>query len=354
MALGTPLNIIKVLTMGSLSFITAFLSAPFLTNYLYKHKLWRQRVRTKSIDGKDIPFFKKFNGQGETHVPRFGGLLIWVTVLILAYLFLFLSRLTNFWLFNKLNFLSRSQTWLLLFALVSGSLVGLLDDILQVRGKGKYIGGGLSLKYRLSLVALIGLIGGWWFYYKLGWETIHFPGIGDWNIGIWYIPFFIIVMLAVYSGGVIDGLDGLSGGAFTSIFGAFTIIALLRSQIDIATFCAALLGSILAFLWFNIPPARFYMGETGMMGLCASLTVVAFMTKSVVVLPIIALLLVIESASVILQLLSKKIRHKKLFLAAPIHYHFEAKGWPAYKVTMRFWIIGAVAAIVGVIIRMLG
>lgn len=350
---SNAINVIKVLTAGSSSFILAILSAPILIGFLYKHHLWRQSVRTKSIDGKDLPIFRKFHSQGEVHTPRFGGLLIWVTALFLTYLFFFLSK-TNIDFFKKLNFLSRSQTWLLLFALVAGSLVGLIDDVLQVKGKGRYIGGGLSLKYRLGLVSIIGLIGGWWFYYKLGWNSIHIPGGGELSLGFWYIPFFILVMLATYSGGVIDGLDGLSGGAFASIFGSFAVIALLRGQVDTAAFCAVILGSLLAFLWFNIPPARFYMGETGIMGLCAALTVVAFLTKSVVVLPIIAFLLVIESGSVILQLLSKKFRHKKIFLAAPIHYHFEAKGWPAYKVTMRFWVIGIIAAIIGVIIRMLG
>jgi len=353
MILSNALNTIKVLTAGSAAFIIAFLSASPLIRFLYKHELWRRSPRTKSIDGKEIYFVKKFNSKGETHVPRFGGVLIWGTTLFLSYLFFFLSK-TDFWFFKKLNFLSRSQTWLLLFVLVAGSLVGLADDILQVKGKGKYIGGGLSLKYRLSLVSLIGLIGGWWFYYKLGRHALHIPGGGSLELGLWYIPFFIIVTLATYSGGVIDGLDGLSGGAFASIFGAFSVIALLIGQVNTAAFCAAILGSVLAFLWFNIPPAKFYMGETGIMGLCTALTVVAFLTKSVIVLPIIAFLLVIESGSVILQLLSKKFRHKKILLAAPIHYHFEAKGWPSYNVTMRFWIMGIIAAIVGVIIRMLG
>jgi len=223
-----------------------------------------------------------------------------------------------------------------------------------VGGKEQYIGGGLSLKVRLFLVFLIGLIGGLWFYFKLDWRTIHIPGVGDFPIGIWYIPFFVLVMMATYSGGVIDGLDGLAGGAFASIFGAYAGIALFRGQIDLATFCSVILGTILAFLWFNIPPARFYMGETGILGLTSALTVVAFLTDSVLVLPIIGFLLVIESGSVILQLLSKKFRKKKLFLASPLHHHFEAKGWPHYKVTMRFWVISIVMAIIGVAIRLLG
>ncbi len=348
------IDVIKIFTLGAVSFIVAFLLTPLLTRFLYKYKLWRKEVRQKSLDGKELPIFQKFHSEGEVNIPRCGGLLIWGTTLVLIFLFFGISQITDIWWLKKLNFLSRSQTWLPLFTLVAASLLGLSDDILQVFGKGKYIGGGLSLKKRLLLVIVIGLIGALWFYFKLDWRTIHIPGIGDFGIDGWYIPLFIFVMLAVYSGGVIDGIDGLAGGAFALIFGAFAGIALFLGQIDIAAFCAVILGALLAFLWFNIPPARFYMGETGMMGLCATLTVVAFLTNSVLVLPIIGFLLVIESGSVILQLLSKKFRHKKIFLAAPIHLHFEATGWPHYKVTMRFWVIGAVAAIVGIAIRLLG
>jgi phospho-N-acetylmuramoyl-pentapeptide-transferase len=348
------IDVIKIFTLGALGFIVAFLWTPVLTHFLYKYKLWRKSVRTKSIDGKEAIFFQKFHGKDEVRVPRFGGLLVWITTLFLIILFWVLSKITDIRFFDKLNFLSRSQTWLPLFALVSGSILGLIDDILQIFGKGKYIGGGLSLKVRLFVVFLIGLIGAFWFYFKLGWRTLHIPGVGDFEIGIWYIPFFVLVMMATYSGGVIDGLDGLAGGAFASIFGAYAAIALARGQINIAAFCSTILGTILAFLWFNIPPARFYMGETGILGLTATLTVVAFLTDSVLVLPIIGFLLVIESGSVILQLLSKKFRKKKIFLAAPIHHHFEAKGWPHYKVTMRFWVIGIVMAIIGVALRLLG
>ena len=352
-SMDLTIDVIKIFVLGAGSFILAFWLTPILTHFLYKHKLWRKEKRTKSIDGRELVYFKKFHSEKEVHVPRFGGLLIWTSVLILSLIFFLLSK-TDIWWFQKLNFLSRSQTWLPLFALIAASLVGLLDDILQISGKGKYIGGGLRLRYRLGLVVLIGFIGSLWFYYKLGYGTIHIPGNGDFFIGFWYIPLFILVMLAVYSGGVIDGLDGLGGGAFAIIFAAFSGIALFLGQIDLAAFCSAIGGAILAFLWYNIPPARFYMGETGMLGLCCALTVVAFLADSILVLPIIAFLLVIEAGSVIIQLISKKIRGKKVFLASPIHHHFEAKGWPHYKITMRFWVIGVVAAIIGIAIRLLG
>lgn len=347
-------DVIKVFILGTLSFLFAFWFTPFLLKILYKYKLWRKEVRDKAVDGGDLPYFKKFHSKGEVNIPRCGGILIWLSVLVLILVFYFLSRVTDIWWLDKLNFLSRGQTWLLLFTLISASLLGLADDLLQVFGKGKYIGGGITLKKRLFMVMIIGLIGALWFYFRLDWHSIHVPGIGDFGINGWYIPLFIIVMLAVYSGGVIDGIDGLAGGAFVWIFGAFAGISLFLGQIDIAAFCAVILGAILAFLWHNIPPAKFYMGETGVMGLGATLTVVAFLTDSILVLPIIAILLVAESGSVILQLLSKRFRGKKIFLASPLHLHFEAKGWPHYQVTMRFWIIGIIAAIIGLTIRLFG
>lgn len=357
----TSINAIKILALGTFGFVLAFIFYPSLIDFLHKRQLWRKEVRKKALGGGEIPVFQKFHTDGETRVPRFGGLLIWIIPLSLAVLFSVLSR-TDFWFFQKLNFLSRSQTWLPLFALVAASLVGLLDDFLQTQklpagilsGKISF-GDGLKVRHRLILMGLIGLAGAWWFYDKLGWSALHIPGAGDLEIGVLYIPLFILVMLAVYSGGVIDGLDGLAGGAFAFIFAAFAGIALFNGQIDIAAFSAVMLGALLAFLWFNIPPAKFYMGETGMMGLCATVTVIAFLTDSVLVLPIIGFLLVLEASSVILQLGSKKLRQgKKLFLAAPIHLHLEAKGWPYYQITMRFWIIGMIAAIVGLAIRLLG
>jgi phospho-N-acetylmuramoyl-pentapeptide-transferase len=352
----TIINVIKIFTVGFLSFILAFSITPSLTNFLYKYKLWKRESKTKSIDGKNVDYFERFHSKEELKVPRLGGLLIWLSVVFLSFLFLILSSFFDFFWIQKINFLSRDQTWLPLFTLVAAALVGIIDDLLQVLEgvSEKYIKKGLSLRYRIFLVSLIGAVGAWWFYFRLGQDFIDLPFFGEIHLGLFYIPFFIIVMIAVYSGGVIDGIDGLSAGIFASIFTAYTAIALFQGQINLAAFCIAVVGSILAFLWFNIPPARFYMGETGVIGLTATLTVVAFLTNSVAVLPIIAFLLVITSASVIIQLVAKKIFNKKVFLAAPLHHHFEALGWPHYKVTMRYWIIGVVVAILGVVIHLLG
>lgn len=347
-------NVIKILGISAIASAVAVLWAPYLINFLYKHQLWKKTARSKTIDGQEAAVFNKLHQDRETKVPRMGGLLIVITVVGVIFLFYILSLLFPNSIFSNLNFLTRSQTWLPLFTLVAASLVGLLDDILAVSSLGKYIGGGLAFKKRLLTVIAIGLVGAVWFYWKLGWDVVGVPLLGPIPIGILYIPFFIVVMVACWSGGIIDGLDGLAGGAFASIFGAFAIISFSEGKIDLATFCAVIAGTLFAFLWFNIPPARFYMSEVGILGLTTTLSVVAFLTDSVFVLPIIAGLLVIEVGSVILQLLSKKFRKKKIFLSTPIHHHFEAIGWPAYKVTMRFWIVGIVLAIIGVVIKLLG
>lgn len=348
------LNIIKILFLMVFSSALAVVWTPLLTNIMYKYKLWRKTARQKSIDGKPVPVFYKYHKEREVNVPRLGGILIWVTTIFTAFLFFILAKVFDgFWL-NKISFLSRDQTWVPLAVLVAASLLGFCDDILQIFQKGEYKAGGLKFTRRLLVVLLIGLVAAWWFYFKLEINTIHIPGAGNWEIGFWYVPLFILVVLACWSGGVIDGIDGLAGGSFSIMFGAFSVIAFSQMQYNLAAFCAVITGTILSFLWFNIPPARFYMGETGMIGLTSTLAVVAFLTDSVIVLPIIAGLLVIESGSVILQLISRKLFNKRIFLSSPIHHHLEAKGWPPEKITMRFWIIGMVLAVIGVAIRLLG
>ena len=161
-------------------------------------------------------------------------------------------------------------------------------------------------------------------------------------------------MLAVYSGGIIDGVDGLAGGVFIIMYSAYAVIAYSQNQIDLAAFLMVVAGSLLVFLWFNIPPARFFLSETGTMGLTTTLTVVAFLTGQPLLLLIIAFPLVVTTASVIIQLISKKLRNgKKVFLVAPLHNHFIAKGWSKPKVTMRYWIFASLCAVLGIVIGLI-
>ena len=254
-------DVIRILFLSVLTAFISFLWAPFLIRSLNKLKFWKKSARTKTITGDKAEVFYSLHKERETTKPRAGGLLIWLSVLLVTFLFFGLSFFSRPWWLENLNFLSRAETWLPLFTLIIGGIVGLIDDALTVYGKGKYVGGGMSFKRRLLIVVLIGLIGGLWFYYKLDWSVIHLPlicnfpvGI-DLSIGFWYIPLFVLVMVACWSGGVIDGLDGLSGGIFSSIFAAFMIIAFSQGKTDLAVFCAVIAGAWFAFLWFNIPPA---------------------------------------------------------------------------------------------------
>jgi len=348
------INVIKIFSLCAFSAFLAVAWTPVLTHYLYKYKLWRKTARTKTINGQRAEVFYSLHKEKEVSTPRLGGLLIWITSAFTAFLFLALAYVfpENTFL-QKLNFLSREQTWLPLAILISASVLGFFDDFLQVIEKGKYAGGGIRFTRRLGAVLIIATVAAWWFYYKLGWHSLHVPGDGEIEVGIFYLPLFIVTVVACWAGGIIDGIDGLSGGVFAIMFSAFSIIAFANSQYNLATFCAVIAGTTLAFLWFNIPPARFYMGETGTIGLTATLAAVAFLTDSLIVLPIIAGLLVIETGSVTIQLISKKFWHKKIFQCAPIHHHLEAIGWSREKITMRFWIISLILAIIGVSIRLL-
>jgi phospho-N-acetylmuramoyl-pentapeptide-transferase len=347
------LNLIKISIPTTFAFFLALLITPVATHFFYKYKMWRKYSRSES--GVTSDFSKIHNGQEELKTPRVGGIIIWVSALLTTLIFYLSSIIFPSANSEKMNFLSRNQTLIPFFTLLIASLIGLWDDLVQIYGTGKIAHDDKSWrKWKVFLVTFISFFIGCWFFYKLGMTTLHIPFGGEFHLGILIIPFFIIVSLATFSGGVIDGIDGLSGGVLASIFAAYSVIAYAHNQIDLAAFSGVITGVTLAFLWFNIPPARFYMGETGIMGLTITLATLAFLTDSVFVLPVIALPLVITSSSVIIQMLSKKLRNgKKVFKLAPIHHHFEALGWSPAKVTMRFWIFSIMFAIIGIILTVI-
>jgi len=341
-------SVIKIFFLSTLSFMVAMAWTPLLTHFLYKHRLCKQ-IR----DEKSAPVYFRFHRK-KAGTPTMGGLLIWVTVLGISSLFFLLGKICPLDIFQKLNFLTRSETYLPLGALVASALVGLADDLLNVRKIGPH-GGGLKMRHRLVVYTFIALAGAYWFYFKLDWDVIRIPFLGNFEMGFWYIPLFIFIIVATsFSVNEIDGLDGLAGGVLLVIFASYGAIAFSQGKMELATFCGVIIGALLAFLWFNISPARFFMGDTGAMSLGVTLGIVAMITNSALLLPIIGFLLVIESLSVIIQIVSKKIRGKKVFISTPIHHHFEAKGWPEPKIVMRFWVIGAASAVIGLAIALFG
>src|SRR3990167_3446632 len=347
------LNLIKIFVPTALAFILGIFITPLATHFFYKYKMWKKYGRDTSMNNTD--FSKIHSTQAELNTPRVGGIIIWISVLLTTLIFYLASVVFPSASSFKMNFLSRNQTFIPLFTLLLGSFIGLWDDFIQIYGTGKFARDDKSWrKWKIFIIAFMSLFIGLWFFYKLGLTSIHIPFGGDINLDILIIPFFIIVALATFSGGVIDGIDGLSGGVLASIFGAYSAIAYDNHQMDIAAFAGVITGAILAFLWFNIPPARFYMGETGIMGLTLTLATLAFLTDSVLILPVVALPLVLASLSVILQIASKKLRGgKRLFRLAPLHHHFEAIGWSPYKMTMRFWIFSPLFAIIGIILAVI-
>jgi len=350
-------NLLKVLFTGLISFGLAFLLTPLWTKILYKYKIGI-RIKKTGVAGDKLNYVSKLHANKEG-TPTMGGVIVWFSVALLAFLshyfFPVLARWTDTNFIARLDFLSRSQTWLPLFALVTAGILGLFDDIMSVKGWGKNKGGGMRFIMRFGWLILIAALGAWWFYYKLGWDKIHIPAVGDFSIGLWYIPLFIfIILFAAVSSNETDGLDGLNGGVLLMAFAAFATLAFLQNKVNLSAFCVAVAGALLAFLWFNIYPARFFMGDTGAVSLGATLGVIAMLTNAVVVLFIAVFIYVLESLSVAIQLTSKKLFHRKIFLAAPLHHHFEAKGWPEPKVVMRAWIFTILTTILAVIIGIVG
>ncbi len=355
------LDLLKLFIPSTVAFVIGIFLTPILTHYLYKNEMWKKKAGKIAPDGRETPIFNELHKHKEVGTPKMGGIVIWASAFITIALFWIITHIYQIGAIQKFDFLSRSQTWIPLGVLLFAAFIGLVDDYLDIRGSRDHISGGLSLRKRLFVVGGIALMCALWFYIKLGVSSIGLPFEGEIPLGILFIPFFTLVIVALYSGGVIDGIDGLAGGVFATMFAAYGGIAFFHSQIDLAAFCAVVVGAILAFLWFNIPPARFYMSETGSMALTVTLGVVAFMTDKlsdgygILVLPLIAFPLFITSGSVIIQLLSKKFRNgKKVFKVAPLHHHFEALGWPAYKVTMRYWVISIVLATLGLMIALIG
>jgi phospho-N-acetylmuramoyl-pentapeptide-transferase len=329
----------KIFLFGFLSFIVSMLLTPLYTSAAFSGKWWK-KARTTAITGEKAVVYQKLHAAKHTrNIPTMAGVIFVLSTVIVT-----LS-----------GNLSRSETWLPLAAMVGAGAIGLIDDVINIRGIGGGIAG-MRAKVKSLLLILVSLIGGWWFYEKLGVNAVHVPFFDAWHIGWLIIPLFILVIFSTANAvNITDGLDGLAGGLAAIAFGAYAIIALIEKKYGLSGFCMTVVGALLSYTWFNVYPARFFMGDVGSFALGTALGVVAMLTDTVFFLPVIALVFVAEIGSVALQIISKKFRNgKKIFISSPIHHHFEALGWPETKVTMRFWILGQVSAIIGLVLFILG
>lgn len=331
-------SLIHMALLGSISFLVAMALTPIYTYLAYRFKFWKKQ-RTTSTTGEMLKIFTKLHAKKfERSIPTMAG-----AIGVLSIVGVTLA-------FN----LDRGQTWLPIAALVGGALVGLLDDIINIRGNGHGVAG-LRSSIKFLMIVTIGIGLGWFFYEKLGFTSVMVPFVGSFDISYWIIPLFAFVVTATGNAvNISDGLDGLAGGLLIASFGAFGLIALLQDLPMLAAFCITVVGALLSYLWFNIYPARFFMGDVGSFAFGVSLGVVAMLTNSLLLLPIIGGLFVLEAGSSLLQITSKKFFGKKIFISAPIHHHFEAIGWPETKVTMRFWVIAFVLACFGIMLALAG
>ena len=326
----------KILLLSFVTFCIAMALTPIYTLFAYRYKWWKQK-RTTTTTGEALAVISRLSTR-KRNIPTMAGLIIIIAVIVVTLIF---------------N-LDRQQTWLPLVTLIGGGLVGLIDDIINVRGKGQGVAG-IRAPIKFAMITLVAAIVAWFFYYKLGYSAIHVPFVGDLTLDWWLIPLFVLVVVSTGNAvNISDGLDGLAGGLLMSAFGAFGIIASLQGNFGIAAFCMTIVGALLSYLWFNIAPARFFMGDVGSFALGTSLGVIAMLTNTLFLLPVIGLVFVAEAGSSLIQIASKKLFGRKVFVAAPIHHHLEARDWPKTKVTMRFWVIGQVAAAVGVILALVG
>jgi phospho-N-acetylmuramoyl-pentapeptide-transferase len=340
------LEAIRVIAITVVAFIVALLLTPLVNKFIRRfHSNKAERIYEAA------PIFSQLH-QGKSAIPTMGGIIIWGTVLVIA-LSLWVLDIFFDGFFNYLNFVDRGQTYLPLAALLIAALLGLVDDLMGVFGWGPRQGGGLKISHKILLYLVISAVGAWWFYSPdiLNWRVIHIPFVGNVDIGVWYIPIFIFIITAsAFSANETDGLDGLLGGVALFAFAALTVVAFVLGRYDLAVLGGAIIGALLAFLWFNIYPAKFFMGDTGSMALGITMGMIAMLTNTALLLPLFAFILVIESVSVLAQVTSKKLFKRKIFLSTPIHHHFEALGWPESQVTMRFWIVSVVSAGLGLVV----
>ncbi|MBI2008926.1 phospho-N-acetylmuramoyl-pentapeptide-transferase [Candidatus Saccharibacteria bacterium] len=328
----------QIFMFGLLSFLVSMVLTPLYTSAAFSGKWWKKQRSTAMTGEKAAVYQKLHAAKHARHIPTMAGMIFVLSTILVTIA----------------GNLSRSETWLPLAAMAGAGLIGLFDDIINVKSLANGIAG-MRVKVKSLLLLAVSLVGGWWFFAKLGVTAVHIPFVGSWHIGWLIVPLFILVVFATANAvNITDGLDGLAGGLAVSAFSAYALIAFIEQKYGIAGFCMTIVGALLSYTWFNIYPARFFMGDVGSFALGTALGVVALLTDTIFLLPIIGLVFVIETGSVVVQIASKKLRAgKKIFLSSPIHHHFEAIGWPETKITMRFWVIGQVAAIMGVILFVL-
>lgn len=324
-------------------FITVILLVPFI-DFLYRIKLQRKHQKTKDIFNKRAHIFDRLS-QWKVGTPIGGGILIIFVVTILSLWAYGLFRVeVKFW-----------ELFVLLFSFVGFGALGLYDDMKKTLNSGKDSFFGMKFGHKFALQWVLAFIIGAVMYFQLGYSFIYIHWLGQIPLGILYIFFSAFVIVSfVNAVNISDGLDGLAPGLLIICLAAFLAISGVILDSFLALFIAILLGSVTAFLYFNIYKARLWLGDVGALSLGAALAVVGLLTGKTLAIALIGGVFIIEVGSSLIQILSKKIFKKKILPIAPIHLYFLKKGWEEPKIVMRAWLIGAVFALLGLYIAFLG
>ncbi len=332
--------------------------APVLLKIMRRLSLWKKIHRSDMVTNPTIEenFARIHNAALEIQTPRVGGIVIAIGLFLSTVILWIISKMGSGLIIDTLDIVSRSQTWILFAVFFGCVIIGFFEELtVMYPGSIPYCPPhGLSRRTLLSIISVIAIVLAGWFFIKLGMHTVYIPFARELDIGIFFVPFFFIVVLGTFSSRVIDGIDGLSGGVLMIAYIAYAVIAVAHQQYHIAAFAGTVATATLAFLWYNVPPAAWYMGEVGMLPLTVCLALIAFLTDSVFVLPIIALPLTITALSSFIQIISKRLFHRKIFTLAPLHHALQARGWSNEAIVMRYWIVAVMSAICGVIIALVG
>lgn len=321
---------------------------PFI-NFLYRMKFQRVNQATRDAFNKPTPIFDKFH-QHKSGTPVGGGIIIvlMTTVLFLLFLILFAAFNRSF----HSNYPSViAEIKIILFTFISFAFLGVYDDLNKIFFWKKRQFFGIRLRHKLILELILSFIIAFWLFSDLRISIINVPFFGVFNISYFYILFAAFVILSFANAiNITDGLDGLAGGILMISLTGFWVVAHAILDVPTSIFIAVWLGGLISFLYFNIYPARIMMGDTGALSFGATFAVVGLILGKGFALPIFGGVFVLEIFSSFIQLLSKKYRHKKILPVAPLHLWLQLKGWPEPKIVMRFWIIGILFSLFGLMI----
>ena len=322
--------------------ITAILIIPFI-DFLYKIKLRRHDQITVDPFNKPTPVFDKFNNW-KVGTPFGGGLLI-----------ICVSTVIFLWSFGILNVkINPLEIFAILFTFISFGLLGLYDDGKKLTSGVKFPIFGLRLRYKFILQWALAFVPATILYTKLGYSFVFIHGIGLTDIGFLYIPFAAFVIVAFANAfNITDGLDGLAPGLMLIALVSFLAISYTNVDQSLGIFIAVLMGSIAAFLYFNIFKARIWLGDVGSMSLGASFAIIGLLTGRTLAIVVIGGVFVLEVGSSLLQLLSKRFLGRRILPAAPLHLYFLKRGWDEPKIVMRAWLLGAFFAILGLYLALI-